>query len=114
MTKKALVSLMILGAAMAFAGNAHRVNLYRATSVNGIEFKAGECKVEVHDNKLVMKQGKTTAEATVKVETATQKFPSTTVGYAGEGSGKELQEIRLGGTPTKLIFESSTAAAGSK
>lgn len=111
--KKALVSLLFLG--LAYAGSSYHVDLYRPTTINGTQFKAGECKVELHENKLTFKQGKTTAETTVKVENNAQKFPSTTVGYVGEGSGNELQEIRLGGTTTKLVFEPSAAAvSGSK
>jgi hypothetical protein len=113
--KKAVVSLLFLGLGLAYAGSSYRVDLYRSTVVNGTQFKAGECKVELHDNKLVFKQGKTSAETIVKVETNSTKFPSTTVGYVGEGPGNELQEIRLGGTTTKLIFEQGgTAVAGSK
>jgi hypothetical protein len=113
--KKALVSLLFLSLSLAYAGSSYHVDLYRTTVVNGTQFKAGECKVELHDNKLTFKQGKTTAEATVKVETNAQKFPSTTVGYVGEGPGNELQEIRLGGTTTKLVFEQGApAVAGSK
>jgi hypothetical protein len=113
--KKALVSLLFLSLSLAYAGSSYHVDLYRPTVVNGTQFKAGECKVELHDNKLTFKQGKTTAEATVKVETNAQKFPSTTVGYVGEGPGNELQEIRLGGTTTKLVFEQGTpSVAGSK
>ena len=107
--KKALLSLLFLG--LAYAGTNFRVDLYRPTTVNGTQFKAGECKIEVHDNKVLFKQGKTSAETTVKVENNSQKFPSTTVGYAGEGSGNELQEIRLGGTTTKLVFEQENAPA---
>jgi len=113
--KKALVSFLFLGLSFAYAGSTYRVDLYRPTLVNGTQFKAGECKVELHDNKLVFKQGKVSAETTVKVETNAQRFPSTTVGYLGGGAGNELQEIRLGGTTTKLLFEQSVyAAAGSK
>lgn len=112
--KKAFVSLMFLGLSTAYAGTSYRVNLYRPTVVNGTELKAGECKVEIRDNKIVIKQGKTTAEATVKVEENGQKFSSTTVGYMGDGAGKELQEIRLGGTSTKVTFEPGSTTAGSK
>jgi hypothetical protein len=113
--KKILVAVLFLSLSLAYAGSSYRVDLYRPTVVSGTQFKAGECKVELHDNKLTFKQGKTTAETTVKVESNSQKFPSTTVGYVGDGPGNELQEIRLGGTTTKLIFEqSATGVAGSK
>ncbi len=113
--KIALMSLTILGLSVAYAGTTYHVNLYRPTVVNGTQLKAGECKVEVHDNKITLKQGKVSAEATVRVENSADRFPSTTIGYAGEGSGNELQEIRLGGTTTKLLFEhGNVGAVGSK
>ena len=113
--KKVLIALTFLAVTAALAASSYRVPLYRATTLNGTEFKAGECKVELRENKLVLKQGKTIAEATVKVETSAQKFPDTTVSYAGAGSATELQEIRLGGTNTKVIVEqSSVAVRGSK
>jgi hypothetical protein len=113
--KKALFATLVLGLATAYAGSSYRVTLYRSTVVNGTELKAGDCKVELHDNKIVLKQGKTTAESAVKVETSAQKYLSTSVGYTGEGSGNELQELRLGGTTTKVIFDqAATAVAGSK
>ncbi len=106
--KKSLIVMTALAASMAYAGTSYRINLYRATLVNGTALKPGEVKVEVQDNKVVFKQGKTTAEAIVKSEEASHKFVSTTVGYAGEGSASEIQEIRLGGTSTKLLFETPT------
>ena len=107
--QKLMITFMMLGLTAAYGAGAYRVTLYRSTVVNGTELKAGECKVELHENKLVFKQGKTSAEATVKVETSAQKFPSTTVGYAGDGAANDLQEIRLGGTTTKLLFDARTA-----
>jgi len=113
--KNSFIAIALCGISLAYAATSYRVNLYRATVVNGVELKAGECKLELHENKIVLKQGKTTAEATVKVESNSQKFHDTTVGYAGDGSGHELQEIRLGGTTTKLLFDQGgTAVAGSK
>ena len=44
-------------------------------------FKPGECKLELKDNQVILKQGKTTAEAAVKVENGPNKFYSTSVGY---------------------------------
>ena len=106
--KKLLFVTSMLAASLAYAGSSYKFNLYRTTLVNGTELKAGEVKVELHDNKAVFKQGKTTAETTVKTEAAAEKFLSTSVGYAGEGSANEIQEIRLGGTNTKLVFEIPT------
>lgn len=109
--KKLTLAIIALASSLAYAGTSYRVNLYRPTVVNGTELKAGEVKVDIQDNKAVFKQGKTTAETTVRVENGTQRFLSTSVGYGGDASPNEVQEIRLGGTSTKLLFESN---AGTK
>lgn len=106
--KKVIFAMITFAAGLAYAGTSYRVNLYRPTVVNGTELKAGEVKVELHDNKATLKQGKTLAEANVKIENGTQKFISTTVGYGSDSSANDLQEIRLGGTSTKLLFEPGT------
>ncbi len=104
--KSLAIAVIALAGTLAYAGNSnYRVNLYRSTVVNGTELKAGEVKVEIRDNKAILKQGKTTAEVGVKVENGAQKFLSTTVGYGSDSSVNDLQEIRLGGTSTKLLFE---------
>jgi hypothetical protein len=68
------------------------------------ELKAGEYKVEVVDQKAVIRKGKFQGEAPVKVETNGTRFDATTVRYnTGDGTMR-IQEIRLGGTNTKLVF----------
>ncbi|HLJ49052.1 MAG TPA: hypothetical protein VKU01_23720 [Bryobacteraceae bacterium] len=103
MIKKAAIAISVFTLAIASAANSYRINLYQPTSVNGTEFKPGECKVEVKDNQVILKQGKTSAEASVKVENSKDKFNITTVGYT---NGNQIQEIRLGNTNTKLVFSS--------
>jgi hypothetical protein len=73
--------------------------------VGGTELQPGEYKLDVQDTKvIVLKNGKQTAESEVKVETTDTKFSGTSVRYAN-GDGKyKVQEIRLGGTKTKLVF----------
>jgi hypothetical protein len=65
-------------------------------------------KVEVNGDKVILKQGKTTAEANVKIENAAEKFRYNLVGYVA--GGNEVKEIVLGGTNTKLVFAKSEAA----
>ena len=106
MRKKFVASFAVFSA-MAFAGapNTYKVDLYQTTVVNGTTFKPGECKVEVKDNQIVLKQGKNTAEASAKIETGANKFSNTSVGYT---DGSHIQEIRLGGTNTKIVFDPSS------
>ena len=104
-----VASLAIISAlAIAGAGNTYRVDLYQPTVVNGTTFKPGDCKIEVKDNQVTLKQGKTTVETTVRVENAGNKFNATSVGYT---DGGRIQEIRLGGTSTKLVFDAGANTA---
>jgi hypothetical protein len=110
---KKLVAAFALISALTFASaaNSYRVDLYQATVVNGTTFKPGECKVEVKDNQVILKQGKISAEVLVTVESAKDKFLSTSVGYA---DGNHIHEIRLGGTTTKLVFASEAASTAGR
>lgn len=112
MHKKFVAGFAILSAlTLATAANTFRVNLYKTTVVNGTTFKAGECKLELKDNQVVLKQGRNTAEAPVKIENGSDKFFSTSVGYT---DGDHIQEIRLGGTTTKVLFgDASNSSASS-
>lgn len=98
--------VILAGATSLFAAaNTYRVELYKPITINGTELKAGTCKVEVLDNKVVVTQGKTTAEAPAKIEQGSQKFYSTTV-TVGQNSN-QAEEIRLAGTNTKIVFEAA-------
>ena len=114
--KKALAVLFVIGIGVAQAASSYRVTLYKPTTINGTQLKRGDCKLELQGDKVIIKQGKTSVESNVTVENATHKFDATSVGYAGDSASNEVQEIRLGGTNTKLLFEASgkTANAGSR
>jgi hypothetical protein len=108
--KKALLAIFALGLSVAYAASSYHVTLYKSTNVNGTELKAGDYKLEIQGNKAVFKQGHTTAESTVRVENGEQKFLSTSVGYEGN-SANQIQEIRIGGTTVKLLFDQDGKAA---
>jgi len=112
--KKALAVIFAIGISAAFAANTYHVTFYKPTTVNGTQLKAGDVKLELQGDKVILKQGKTTVESSVTVQNAAQKFFDTSVGYNGESADNQLQEIRLGGTTTKLLFGTGdkTAANG--
>lgn len=103
---KVLLSFATVALAVASAASSYRITLFQPSIVAGTELKPGEYKVTLKDNnKAVITSGKTSVEANVITETADSKFSSTTVRYSN-GDGKyKVQEIRLGGTNTKLIFQ---------
>ena len=81
------------------------VTLFQPVVLSGTAFKAGEAKIEIVNGKAVLKQGKLTAAATVKVETAKDKYFQTRIGYK-EGTGADLQlsDIYVGGTNKHILF----------
>ena len=104
MTKRALLMLSAISLAVASAASGYKVNFYQETVVNGTTFKAGEAKVEVEDGKVILHQGKTTAEASVKVETNKAKYVLTSVGYK-DGVDHQIKDICIAGTTTHILFE---------
>jgi len=104
MMKKLILSLATFALAVSSAASTHRLTLYQPSIVAGTELKPGEYKLEVKDDKAIISRGKQSVEAPVKAESSESKFSSTSVRYEN-GDGKyRLQEIRIGGTSTKLIF----------
>lgn len=103
--KKLLLSFATVALAVASAASTYRITLFQPSIVAGTELKPGDYKVTLKDDKAVITSGKTSVEAAVRTETADSKFSSTTVRYAN-GDGKyRVQEIRLGGTNTRLVFQ---------
>ena len=102
-TKSILLSALA-GLMIASAANAHRITLYEDSYFGEKVLKPGEYKIAVDNGQAVISQGKTKLEAKVTVETADTRFLSTTVRYRN-GDGKyRVQEIRLGGTRTKIVL----------
>lgn len=101
--KRFLIAFAIGALAIASA-ETYRVTLFQSSVLQGKELKPGDYKLNVTENKVTLVTGKETVETNAKVETADQKFPSTTVRYASVDGKTAIQEIRIGGTKTKLVF----------
>lgn len=104
MFKKLIPVFMILGLGVASA-ETYRLTLFQPSVVKGTELKPGDYKVNVTDTNVVIMRGKQKVEATVKVENGTQQFKATSVRYATADGKYSIQEIRLGGTKTTLVFQ---------
>jgi hypothetical protein len=91
------------------ASSSYKVDLLEKSVVNGNTLPAGQYKVEVNEDKAVISHGKTTTEAPVKVETVDQKYSTTSLLY---GANSQLQEVHIGGTKTKLIFNADNIRKG--
>ncbi len=99
-----LVILLALAAVAAFSAQTYTVTFFQPSVVKGTELKAGDYKIQVTDQKVVLFNGKQPIELPAKVETSDTKFSSTTVRYTNQGGTSEIGEIRLGGSKTKLVF----------
>jgi hypothetical protein len=104
MIKRFVLLVSVMGLAVASAASNFNLNFYQPTVVNGTTMKVGEAKLEIRDNKAIVKQGKTSVEVAVKVETGTNKYLYTTIGYK-DGDNHQIKDITLAGTTTKLVFE---------
>ncbi|MDQ6705512.1 MAG: hypothetical protein M3Z85_06060 [Acidobacteriota bacterium] len=110
-SKKLLPCFGTIALAMGSAAS-YNLTLYQPITVDGKLLKEGECKLEVKDHTAILRQGKTSIEANVKPETADKKFASTSVKYVVSDGKNNIQEIRLGGTKTMLVFEPGRTANG--
>ena len=106
MTTKSLkiFALFLTVAMMVASAASYNVTFFQPSTVAGKELKAGEYKVTVDGDKAIISMGKQKVEAPVKVETADSKFSSTSVRYTTEAGKMKVQEIRLGGTNQKVVF----------
>lgn len=106
MVKKILFGFAALALAVASAATSYKVTFYEPVMVNGSELKPGDYKLEIKDKTAVLSQGKTTAEAPITVQTEAQKFQRTAVRL----DGMKVDEIRIGGTTTRIVFDKTSNA----
>ncbi len=103
MTKRLWFVFLVLAISVACA-KTYTVTLFQPSVVAGTELKPGEYQLELKDTTVVLKSGKQSAQTSVKVETSESKFGTTAVRYASGEDRSKIQEIRLGGTKLKLVF----------
>jgi hypothetical protein len=104
MTKKILVLFTaLLGLVALASAKSYSLTLYEPSLIGGTELKPGDYTLELKNEKVVIRKGKQMGEAPVKVESADNKYSSTTVRYRN-GDGKyRIQEIHIGGTNMRLV-----------
>lgn len=103
MIKRILFTFTLLAVAALAGTKSYSIRLFQPSVIGGTELKPGEYRLEVKDENVVIRSGKQVGQAPVKVETADNKYSTTTVRYTN-GDGKyHIQEIHLGGTNLKLL-----------
>jgi hypothetical protein len=103
MLRKVVFSFAVLGLALASA-KSFTVKLYEPAVAGSTELKPGSYEVSVSGQNAVIKGGKVDSQSPVKVETVANKYDNTSIKYLITGGKKQIQEIHLGGTKTKLVF----------
>jgi hypothetical protein len=107
MLKKYLLAYLGLGLMATFAASTtYKLYLYQNSVVDGKNLKAGHYKVELENNMVVLKNGKNTIELPAKAENSPTKYATTELEYLDNTT---LQEIRIGGSHTRIIFTAPNA-----
>lgn len=110
MVSKLAMCFGTLAMAVASAASNYNITLFQPSMFGSTELKPGDYRIQLDGDKAVIKAGKNSVEAPVKVEEGDQKFARTSVKYSN-GDGKyHVQEIRLGGTKTTLVFTGDAGA----
>jgi hypothetical protein len=103
--KRAIFALLVLALGLASA-KTYTITLHEPALVGGTELQPGDYKVTVqNDNKVLLSSGKNSVESAVKSEQSENKYDATSVRLARTEDGKHrIEEIRLGGTKTRLVL----------
>src|SRR5215472_10424320 len=101
MVKKSILTLATFALAVASAASSYNVSFVQSVVVNGQTLKPGDYKIQVKGDKATLQRGREVTEVAVKVESNESKYSTTSVRM----NGSQIEEIRLGGTNTKLVFE---------
>jgi hypothetical protein len=105
----------LLGAALLVTGafadepKNYKINVPNQARIGQAEVQPGEYKIIVDAPKVQMvhvKSGKT-IDVNAKIETAEAKFDNTAVASTNVDGVRRIVEIRIGGSKTKLSFESN-------
>jgi hypothetical protein len=103
MKRTLLLSFALVGLAIA-NGKSYTVKLYQPAMAGNTQLKPGEYRLEVVDQRAVLRNGKIDSQTPVRVESNDVKYSSTTVRFSNADGKMHIQEVHLGGTKTKLVF----------
>lgn len=92
------------------ASNTYHITLGDNAWVGQKELKAGEYRIQVEGDKAVIKSGKNSVEVPVKVEKADRKYPNNQILMRTENNRQQLEEIRIGGSTTRIVMSTASQA----
>lgn len=108
MVKKFVVTFLSAAVMTLSAAGSYHFTVSRDGNAAGKQLKAGEYKIEMKGDAAVLKRDGQTIEIPAHVETAPNKFSTTSVMYVND---TEIKEVVFGGTHTKIVFTASGSTA---
>jgi hypothetical protein len=111
---KHLLLLMTASVALTNLASAatYTFKLFDSVTIDGKELKPGSYKLEVKETTAVIRSGKESTEVKIRTENGDRKYDSTSVRYTKDGSKNNLEEIHIGGSKKKLVFDAPKTANG--
>ncbi len=107
----ASLSLMILLPLAAAAADSRQVTIPEPIVVAGTELKAGEYNFDVDNGMLTIKKGKRVVQqAPARLDKADAAYKNTSLKLSRDNGKFNLQEVRLGGTNTKITLTGTELA----
>ena len=111
MIKQIVASLAFAALSVASAAT-YKVSLVDSSAANGAKFKAGDYQMDVRDKSVVVKVGRQHVEVPAKIENTNQQYNRTHVIYHQKDGKYVIEEIELGGTSTKVTFDTGVQTGG--
>jgi hypothetical protein len=108
---KVSLCLCTLAAGIASAASNYKLTLGSPSVIAGKELKPGDYKVEVDGSNVKIEGNGSSVQTAVKTEQNAKKYDATTVRYSKADGKLKVDEIRIGGTTTKLVFDDSSSTA---
>jgi len=104
MLKRTLIAFALTTVMLA-AAEVHKITLHQESIAGSEQLAPGNYKLKLDGEKAVLSKGKNSVNIPVKVETLENTNPSTTVRFVNADGKYRIQEIRLGGTNKRLVFD---------
>ena len=99
-------SWALAAATLCLAGAGERsynISILQDSTVNGKPLKAGDYQVKLRDDHTaILKRGRRSMEVPARTANALSQFASTELKFT---TSNDLEEIDVGGTNTKIVFE---------
>jgi hypothetical protein len=87
----------------AAAAHSYTVTLFEKATVGTTELAAGQYRLEVGDQKAIIRRGKIQSEIPVRIEEGPTTYDVTSMRLVNTDGKQRVQVIYLGGTKTKLV-----------